>query len=103
MSKTTELLSEKCRMFIAGMEKHVDEARTLDIQPEKLQQLEQELHELEAISRATDALREELHTKVGQLNRQMDAIKTSFMEMKSRVKNNPPQEQWIRFGIVDKR
>lgn len=98
MSKTTEILSEKCRTFIAGMQQHLTEAQTLGIQL-----LDKELQELDGISRATEALREELHVKVGELNRKMDGIKTSFQEMKSRVKSNYPQEQWLRYGVTDKR
>ena len=103
MSKTTEILSEKCRTFIAGMQQHLTEVQTLGIQLEQLQLLDKELQELDGISRATEALREELHVKVGELNRKMDGIKTSFQEMKSRVKSNYPQEQWLRYGVTDKR
>lgn len=103
MSKTTEILSEKCRTFIAGMQQHLTEVQTLGIQLEQLQQLDKELQELDGISRATEALREELHVKVGELNRKMDGIKSSFQEMKSRVKSNYPQDQWQRYGVTDKR
>lgn len=103
MSKTTEILSEKCRTFIAGMQQHLTEARSLGIQTEHLQQLDKELQELDAISRATESLREELHVKVGELNQKMDDIKGAFQEMKSRVKSSYPHEQWLRYGVTDKR
>lgn len=33
----------------------------------------------------------------------MGDIKSTFQEMKSRIKSNYPQEQWLRYGVTDKR
>lgn len=103
MSKTTELQIEKCRTLIEGLRKNLADVADKGINAEGLDAMEQNIGQLVEASRECDALRSELSVKVKRMNETLKRLKENFVDTKRTIKNNYPQEQWSRYGVMDKR
>jgi len=103
MSKTVDLQIEKSKELIAGYRKNLTELKGKGVTAEALDKMETELSTLKKLSVDCDATREALSAKVQRVNETLERVKNDFLETKKVVRNNYPQEQWIKFGIQDKR
>lgn len=62
-----------------------------------------ELDRLYAANKECDAMREQLPGKDKHMNEILLGVKEKFTEKKKVIKGYYPQEQWVRYGVQDKR
>lgn len=103
MTKTIELLIEKSRMLMSGLNRHISEMGERGVTKTETVQLAHTLSVLEQQSNEVEKLRAELATKVKLQNETMNAVKTSYAELKKTLKGYYPQERWLDYGIPDRR
>lgn len=103
MSKTVEIQIEKSRNLIGGLRKHLESGVGGGVTPSEIEDMEKQLRALEAVNAECDRLRAELSPKVKEMNRVMDEVKAAFSSHKKTLKGYYPQEQWMAYGIPDKR
>lgn len=103
MSKTIDLQIEKSRVLIDGLRKNLDALRDKGFSAEELDDMSAQLDTLKVANEECDAIRAQLSQKVKHVNGIMDSVKERFVEKKKVIKGYYPQEEWIRFGVQDKR
>ena len=103
MSKTTEIQIEKSRNLIEGLRRHVREMGERSVSNSEIDQMEKTVALLSDANVEVDRLREELTSKVKNMNHLMTLVKTSYAESKKALKGYYPQERWADYGIPDKR
>ncbi len=103
MSKTTDTQIEKSRSLIAGLRKHVSIKGEADFSEKEIAAMESTLLQLQEASAEVTRLRDELTPKVKRMNEMLDAVKTAYNVQKKKLKGFYPQEQWLDYGIPDKR
>lgn len=103
MSKTVENQIEKCRRLIAGASSRTEELKQLGVSETQLTELDASLQQLAAMSTDCEAMRALLHDKIAALHSVLDTVKGSFLSIKGTIKQSYPQEEWIKWGIDDKR
>lgn len=103
MSKTIDLQIEKSRVLIEGLSKNIETLRDKGIVSDELQAMTADLERLKVANNECDKIREELSQKVKNMNAILSGVKEAFAEKKRIIKVNYPQEQWIRYGVQDKR
>jgi len=103
MTKTIELLLEKSQMLLKGLRRHISEMGERGVTNAEIEQLEHTLGILEQQSNEVEKLRAELSSKVKLQNETMNAVKTSYTELKKTLKGYYPQERWQDYGIPDRR
>ena len=103
MSKTIDLQIEKSRVLIEGLSKNIETLPDKGIVSDELQAMTADLERLKVANDECDKIREELSQKVKNMNAILSGVKEAFAEKKRIIKVNYPQEQWIRYGVQDKR
>ena len=103
MSKTIDLQIEKSGVLIEGLSKNIETLRDKGIVSDELQAMTADLERLKVANDECDKIREELSQKVKNMNAILSGVKEAFAEKKRIIKVNYPQEQWIRYGVQDKR
>lgn len=103
MSKTIDLQIEKSRLLIDGIRKNISTLKDKGFSLEELDQMDAELDALKVANQECDAIREQLSQKVKHCNGIMDSVKEKFADKKKTIKGYYPQEEWIRYGVQDKR
>jgi len=103
MSKTIDLQIEKCRTLIEGLRRNINEVADKGISGDGLNVMEQNINQLVEASRECDAMRSELSGKVKRMNAILKQLKEDFVDTKRKIKGNYPQEQWVKYGVQDKR
>ena len=103
MSKTIDLQIEKSRVLIEGLSKNIETLRDKGIVSDELQAMTADLERLKVANDECDKIREDLSQKVKNMNAILSGVKEAFAEKKRIIKVNYPQEQWIRYGVQDKR
>ena len=103
MSKTIDLQIEKSRVLIEGLSKNLETLRSKGIVSDELQAMSADLDKLKAANDECDRIREELSRKVKAMNGILAGVKDAFAEKKRIIKTNYPQEEWIIYGVQDKR
>ena len=98
MSKTIDLQVEKSRSLIEGYRSHLSE-----LQGDQLDRMEQNIQRLIAAGEECDRMRAALSEKVRDTNAILQAVKDEFLQQKQIVKAAYDQEDWRRYGIMDKR
>ena len=103
MSKTIELQIGKSQTLIEGLRKNLDELKERGISDADLCKMSEDLKLLVKCNADCDALREELSQKVKRMNTVLNDVKDSFAAKKKVIKLNYPQEEWRKYGVMDKR
>ncbi len=103
MSKTIDLQIEKSRILIEGLRKNMDALRDKGFNNEELDAMGAELEALHVANEECDAMREQLSVKVKRMNEILLSVKEKFGEKKKVIKGYYPQEEWIKYGVQDKR
>ena len=103
MSKTIDLQIEKSRVLIEGLSKNLETLRSKGIVSDELQAMSADLDKLKAANDECDQIREELSRKVKAMNGILAGVNDAFAEKKLIIKTNYPQEEWIIYGVQDKR
>jgi len=103
MSKTIDLQVGKSETLIAGLRQHLSELSDKGIHAATLDGMEKDLDSLRAANEECDRLRAELSQKVRAMNGVLQQVKDSFAANKRIVKVSYPQEDWVKYGVTDKR
>ncbi len=103
MSKTIDLQIEKSRTLIEGIRKNLNTLADKGFNAQELDEMSAELDRLKLANDACDAARLELSKKVKECNAIMESVKEKFAEKKKAIKGYFLQEEWIRYGVLDKR
>jgi len=103
MSKTVELQIEKSSSLVSGLRKHLSNGKGGGVTTDDISRMEKDLQALRQANDEVERLRDELAPKVKHMNEMMAAVKDAYAEKKRTLKGYYPQEQWLEYGIPDKR
>lgn len=103
MSKTVDLQVEKSSVLLKGLRDNISELTNKGITSDQLNNMEADINALKAANMECDKIREELSAKVKRMNAIINNVKKTFLEKKKVIKGYYPQEEWIRYGVMDKR
>lgn len=103
MSKTIETQIEKSYLLVNGLRNNIDDLRDKGVNEETLRDMENNLKSLEELNRQCDEMRARLKDKVRETNGVLDSTKQAYFDLKKIIKNNYLQEEWNRYGVMDKR
>lgn len=103
MSKTIDLQIEKSRVLIDGLRNNIDALRDKGFSNDELDAMSADLDALKQANEECDSIREQLSAKVKNVNGILAGVKEKFAEKKKIIKGHYPQEEWIRYGVQDKR
>lgn len=103
MSVTNENQIQKSRQLIDGFKKHINNLRDKGITVDELNKMSEELDELVVSNKEYDAIRALLKEKSRKTNQILKEVKQVFVEKKKLIKGYYPQEEWIKYGVLDKR
>lgn len=103
MAKTIDLQVEKSRVLIEGLNNNLAEIADKGIVKAELDVMQAELDALAKANEECDALRESLSAKVREVNSKLAVVKDKFAEKKKIIKGNYPQDEWSKYGVLDKR
>ena len=94
---------DKAKILVDGMRKNLDKAKQLGIDALALDRLEKAFTNLKIKDDELDALRRRATLKVKENNELLADMKEQMLSMRKAVKQNYPQQEWMSFGVQDKR
>lgn len=94
---------DKAKVLVDGMRKNLDKAKELGIDAPALDRLEKAFTDLKIKDDELDALRRRATLKVKENNELLADMKEQMLSMRKAVKQNYPQQEWMSFGVQDKR
>lgn len=103
MSKTIEIQTEKSRALISGMTTNIASLKEYGVTEDELKRMATQLDALDRAGKECDNIRAMLTEKTREMNAILTEVKETYASMKRIVKTNFAQEQWIRYGVSDKR
>lgn len=103
MSKTIETQIEKSRILIDGLRNNISALADKGVTAAELDRMDGSLDMLREANRECDELRAALSEKVRGMNTILLSVKEAFAEKKRVVKGHYPKEEWMRYGVQDKR
>lgn len=103
MSKTIDLQVQKSATLINALRGRLDEVRDKGFSLESLDAMQQRLEELQENAKEVETLRVKLSEQVKKTNAILTECKKNFINTKAVVRNNFLQEEWIKYGVTDKR
>lgn len=103
MSKTIDLQIEKSTRLIEALKAHIEEFESKGVSMDELNAMTDNLNKLQDSSKVAEELRRKLSEQVRSTNNILAQCKDTYSKVKSVVRNNYPQEEWIKYGVTDKR
>ena len=103
MSKTIEELVKKVEFLHENLNAQKSRLNGLNIDFGAMDTAISQCKELEKLGEQSEALRAQLSEITRQSNMLMASIKETFQENKKIIKTNFEQENWMKFGVQDKR
>lgn len=103
MSKTIDLQIEKSARLIEALRAHIGEFTSKGITTTDLDDMSDNLNRLKESSRTTEDIRARLSAQVKTTSHILSQAKEAYAKAKAVVRSNYPQEEWIKYGVVDKR
>ena len=94
---------DKAKVLVDGMRNNLDKAKQLGIDAPALDRLEKAFTDLKIKDDELDALRRRATLKVKENNELLADMKEQMLSMRKAVKQNYPQQEWVSFGVQDKR
>jgi hypothetical protein len=94
---------DKAKVLVDGMRNNLDKAKELGIDAPALDRLETAFTDLKIKDDELDALRRRATLKVKENNELLADMKEQMLSMRKAVKQNYPQQEWMSFGVQDKR
>ena len=94
---------DKAKVLVDGMRKNLDKAKQLGFDAPALDRLEKAFTDLKIKDDELDALRRRATLKVKENNELLADMKEQMLSMRKAVKQNYPQQEWMSFGVQDKR
>ena len=103
MSKTIDLQIEKSTRLIEALKAHIGEFKSKGISMADLDDMSDNLKKLQESSKTAEEIRAKLSAQVKTTNNILAQVKEAYTKTKAVVRNNYPQEEWIKYGVIDKR
>lgn len=103
MSKTIDLQVEKARRLAEGIINGRERLNAKGIDVDRISELTDQADAVVAAGNKVDAMRLEVSKQVRQTNDLLEQLKQNYGAYRNLIRNNFPQEQWITFGLQDKR
>lgn len=103
MSKTIDLQIEKSVRLIEALKNHLDKFKDKGISLADLDEMSDNLKRLKESSKTAEEIRTRLSEQVKTTNNILAQEKEAYAKTKTVVRNNYPQEEWIHYGVTDKR
>lgn len=103
MTKTIDIQVEKSTRLIKALKANIAEFQDKGVSTDELDDMAENLRRLEESSKAADELRAKLSEQVKTTNNILSQCKEAYAQTKAVVRNNYPQEEWIKYGVTDKR
>lgn len=103
MSVTNLNEIDKADVLVAGLRKHLKEAQELGITIDALNRLEEAAKALRQKDAEVDELRRQTTIKVRENMNLIADMKDQMLTMRKAVKARYPQNEWIKYGVQDKR
>lgn len=103
MSVTNLNEIDKADVLVAGLRKHLKEAQELGITIDALNRLEEAAKALRQKDAEVDELRRQTTFKVRENMNLIANMKDQMLTMRKAVKARYPQNEWIKYGVQDKR
>ena len=103
MSKVFEENAQKAISLSEGLKKHYSEVSRYGVVESELDRLKDDAQAAIARIKEVDAMRLEVSKKLIAANAALDDVKERAMKYRKLIKTHYSPEQWIRFGIQDKR
>ena len=94
---------DKAKVLVDGMRNNLDKAKESGIDAPALDRLEKAFTDLKIKDDELDALRRRATLKVKENNELLADMKEQMLSMRKAVKENYPQQEWMSFGVQDKR
>lgn len=103
MTKTIDNQVEKSTRLIMALKANISEFENKGVNMAELDKMTKDLKRLEESSNTAEELRKKLSDQVKNTNNILAQCKEDFARTKAVVRNNYPQEEWIKYGVADKR
>ena len=103
MSVTNLNEIDKADVLVAGLRKHLKEAQELGITIDALNRLEEAAKAMRQKDAEVDELRRQTTIKVRENMNLIADMKEQMLTMRKAVKARYPQNEWIKYGVQDKR
>lgn len=103
MGKTIDEQVLKGRTLAEGLKANIEELKEKGVTAEAIELLEKIYIKTEKLGAEQDKIKEEYHAKTAEVSVAMLELKNSIQNLKSLIKPYYTQNQWIKFGITDKK
>lgn len=103
MSKVHLEQIEKTNLLLEGLKNNQSILKEKGINAGFIEKLESDNNLAIIYNDENDRLKADLKAKTVRANRKLDEIKSMVRDVKKIIKRDFPQEQWSKFGIMDKR
>lgn len=103
MSVTNLNEIDKADVLVAGLRKHLKEAQEVGITTDAINRLEEASKNLRHKDKEMDEMRRQATLKTRENQNLLADLKAQMLEMRKAVKARYPQNEWINFGVQDKR
>lgn len=103
MSKTISDQIEKTQLLISGLRKNLHLVADKGINTELIDKMEAISKVLSEQNEKVEILREEVSKEIRIANQQHKELRDNFASTKRIIKQNFSQEEWEKFGLLDKR
>ncbi len=103
MSKTLQNKVLKAKTLAEGMQKHYEELSKHGVTAEQLTALISEGDKALERSEKVQELRLIVSENLHHANLHLAEAKEIYQKLRKIIKNNYPQEEWVKFGLMDKR
>jgi len=103
MSKTFNKLIESLNLMIEAIPKHLMKLAEVGIKAEKSDEMKQLKDELEKLNSEQEILKAKLKLKTKELDEKLIQANEVYSKTRKLVKLSVKQEDWLAFGIKDKR
>lgn len=103
MSKTFETNALKGKSLAAGMKKRIAELGKYGVKEVDLTAMERDADKAIEMIQEVDSLREEVSRRLRAANEQLDSLRARAAVYREIIKSNYLPDQWLGFGLQDKR
>ncbi|MBE6263471.1 MAG: hypothetical protein E7104_05840 [Prevotella sp.] len=103
MSKTIDLQIEKSNTLIKALKHRFSDVSSKGVKMGDLEELRVLVEKLEESGKKTDEYRERYSIQVHTTNNILAQVKEKYKDIKDIIRVNYSQDQWINFGVLDKR
>ncbi|MCR5424818.1 MAG: hypothetical protein K6E93_08710 [Bacteroidales bacterium] len=103
MSVTNLKEIDKADVLVAGLRKHPNEVKELGITTDAINRLEESSNALRQKDAEMDQLRRQVTLKAHENMALIADLKVQMLSLRKAVKARYPQDEWIKYGVQDKR